>query len=198
MNFRTFAALAASAVVAGIAGSALAVPQGGRVLRVSPEAAPENRPFKIQMSAVGSYTLPAAGSGPDINGATLTIVDQGGGGTNVTIDLPKEQWSRRQSNTDLKYIYHGLVGFHPCTGVVSGHVRWKLRCRGFTNFGAVVGTVVTPFSGVAHVKLSFNNTAINLCQDFGGITRKNDLKMLKRIKAPLTTGPCSPSGAFVD
>ena len=173
-------------------------PPGGKLLKITPEIAAQNHPFKITMAANGTFTLPAPGSGPDINGAMLHIADLGpSSATGVFIDLPAPEWTRRQSNTSLKYIYNGLIGFHPCTGIVSGGSRWKLRCRGFTNFGAVTGVVATPFSGTARVQLAFTGSGITLCQEFGGIDKRNDATALIRKKAPPTTS-CSPSGAFID
>ena len=182
----------------GTARHGLAVPAGGKLIKVTPEAVAENRPFKITVASVGSYVLPAPGAGPDVNGATLRLIDLGPSpATDVTIDLPAALWSRRQSNTSLKYLYHGMSGLHPCTGVVAGPTRWKVRCRGFTNVGAVTGTVGTPFTGTARVQLLFGGGPLSLCQEFGGITTKNDATALARFKAP-PTGTCSPAGAFVD
>lgn len=194
----------AGLAIAGAVGlSQAAVDAGGKLLRITPEVAPATKPFKMVMAVHGNFTLPGPTNDPTVYGGVLRILDLGPTpGTTVDIDLPANEWNKRNTASGPKYVYRGQLGYHPCKTIAISGTRWKVRCRGFTNGGAVFGNVGTPFSGVARVKLYMGlnpdlPSADLVCQDFGGREVRNDASELKRIYAPPTTS-CSPSGAFVD
>lgn len=203
MQRRGVSLIMAGLAVAGVIGSAGAIEPGGKMLRITPEVEPAERPFKMVMAVHGGFTLPGPTNDPTVYGGLLRIEDLGPvPGTTVDIQLPAYEWNSRNTASGLKYVYRGQLGYHPCKTIAISGTRWKIRCRGFTNGGAVTGMVGTPFSGVARVNLYMGlnpdlASAHLVCQKFEGAEARNDSGGLKRLDAPFTTN-CSPSGAFVD
>lgn len=190
----------AVALATALAASATLLP-GGKSLRISPENAAANRPFKLKMSSLGTYPVPAAGgtSDPTLYGGQVDVVDLGNPAAALHIDFPNYWWNENGVGAQRKYVFRGQIGYHPCKTVVFGPKRWKLRCSGFTGAGVVSGTMNTPYVGAARVKLTVGQpgSEVVLCQDFGGVERRNDSTLLFRKGAPPNTS-CSPSGAFID
>lgn len=204
MQRRGVRLIMAGLAIAGAIGSAYAIDPGGKVLRITPEVEPAQRPFKMVMAVHGNFTLPGPANDPTVYGGLLRIRDLGPvPGTTVDIELPANEWNSRFTASGPKYVYRGQLGYHPCKTIALSGTRWKIRCRGFANGGAVFGNVGTPFSGVARINLYMGlnpdlASAHLICQDFGGSEARNDSGGLKRLDAPITTSCSSPSGAFTD
>ncbi len=135
------------------------------------------------------FALPAAGTGedPTLVGARVVFADLGLAGGSVAIDLDASGWSGLGNPPGSKgYKYKSkddVLVVDPkqaCTVVLIKEKVIKAVCKK----GSVLLT--TPYAGPAAVNLGIpaGSAAIEYCWEFGGETKKNTDKLLKRKDAP--------------
>lgn len=140
------------------------------------------KPGKItKFLAKGTFTLPTAGADLTSEGATLEVFDTifAGGGAN-TYTLAAGGWTALGNPAGSKgYKYKGAgSGADPCKVVLLKSNLIKAVCKGTSV------TLTTPFAGNVGVILNVGTDTKRYCASFGGETKKNDAKLIKRKDAP--------------
>jgi hypothetical protein len=144
-----------------------------------------------------TFDLPDAGGAedPTINGATLVFADLGLAGGSVAYELDASGWSALGNPPGAKgYKYKSkddvnvALPKEACTVVLIKDKTIKAVCKKSSV------TLDTPYAGLAAINLGIPGgtaAAIQYCWEFGGDTKKNDDKLLKRKDAP-APGGCVP------
>ena len=168
---RGIAGLIAAAVIAAVS-VALATDQpdqlitGKKLLVKTSTDTTKNK--VVFISKDDSFVLPDAGNDPTMEGATLTVVDLGGGAGTMTANLASTRWQALPTG----FKYKGQTG-DPCkTIIIKDDKLVKVVCK-----GASV-TLTPPFTGAAAVALEVGSTSIRYCASFVGmsVVLKNELK----------------------
>jgi len=155
----------------------------------------------VSKSSAGTFPLPSAGSAddPTLVGADLRFFDLVGFAGDVTFPLDASGWSALGNPPGSKgYKYKGkadtATANAPCSIVLIKETLIKAVCKG-------TGVSLSPpFGGVDVTLLGMpaGSAALRYCAEFGGETKKNDAKVLKRKDAPAPAACQSEVVSFLD
>lgn len=187
---------AAGLVLAGVAWAAeQSGPVPGKIHVVKPDKLVK-LVAKSKAIEPDTFDVPDAGGAedPTIHGATLVFADLGLVGGSVAYQLDASGWSGIGNPPGSKgYKYKSkddntvALPKEACTVVLIKDKTIKAVCKKSSV------TLDTPYAGLAAINLGIpgGSSAIEYCWEFGGETKKNDTKLLKRKDAP-APGSCVP------
>jgi hypothetical protein len=135
--------------------------------------------FVARSIAPALFDLPDANNSPVSEGASLTIFDTGGPGSD-TYTLVPGQWTGLGSPPGSKgYKYRGTgTVSDPCRTVLVKQKVVKAVCKGA---GVTLGN---PFVGDVGIVLAVGQDTKNYCARFGGTVLRNDAGLTKKKTAP--------------
>jgi hypothetical protein len=142
------------------------------------------KPAKL-LKFVSKYIIvPLPTADPTVDGAMLQILDGTGLGTgdNNAYALPAANWvalGTPPGSNGYRYKGAGTID-DPCTLVLLKTSVIKAVCKG------PGVTLITPFSGHAVIVLTVGGptNSKRYCAEAGGMTKRNNIKLLKRVAAP--------------
>jgi hypothetical protein len=133
------------------------------------------------------FPLPSGSDDPREVGATLTVLDTGGGAGSDTFDLPASGWKKVPPGNPGKanaFEYKGGGSADdPCNYVNVRPQLVKAFCKGIT--------LSPPFTGDVGIILTIGS--MRYCAEFGGSTIKNNGNKTSRLGAPAPAA-CSTGG----
>jgi hypothetical protein len=150
------------------------------------DAAPPGDPDPVRFEFTGTMDdgLPHPFHAPNAVGATLTVLDDGAGPTDIVFPLPAARWlAVLKGGEPIRYQYVGTTAAGDCRSVVIRPSRVTARCQ-------VAAAPWTPIQGNLRVELSSDDGGRRYCATFGGREVRNDESGVVRKAAP--PAACAP------
>jgi len=135
----------------------------------------------IFLSKDTGFALPDASNDPTLNGATLTVLDLGTGGSSVTLTLDKTRWTALNGG----FKYTGQTG-DPCKTII---IKQGKLIKGVCKGAAI--TLTPPLVGAAGVILRVGSTTIRYCAEFTNPTKNSGSGPDGTFKAKSANAPAA-------